>query len=146
MYRRPLRTPRGARQIGKESQTIHFQEERRDRIIYIDREGSHLLYNPLFKKTDFFNLCSENKFNPLTKMDTLGNDDSNNFDKNNDDFLSLCTKNKLNLLAKKDTLVNDTYNVSDYVYNDDDMLLNDDGMMIGCQSNHNSKYNSIYSE
>ena len=79
-------------------------------------------------------------------MDTLGNDDSNNFDKNNDDFLSLCTKNKLNLLAKKDTLVNDTYNVSDYVYNDDDMLLNDDGMMIGCQSNHNSKYNSIYSE
>ena len=145
VYRRPLRTPRGTRQIGKESQTIHFQEERRDNIIYIDREGSHLLYNPLVRKTDFLNLCSENKFNLLTKVDTLFNDANNVFDKDNDDCLSLCSENNPNLLTRKDTFVNDVYNVFDNAYDDDDMSLNDDGMKKGCQSNHNIKYHLKYS-
>ena len=101
VYRRHLRTPRGTRQIGKESQTIQFQEARRD-IVYIDREENHLLYTPLFRKIDFLSLCSENKFDLLTKEYTLFNDAYDVFDNvcdgddkslNNDDIGKGCQSN-----------------------------------------------------
>ena len=145
VYRRPLRTPQETRQIGKGSQTIQFQEARRE-IIYIDREENHLLYTPLFKKIDLLSLCSKNKFDLLSKEYTLYNDVYDVFDDVYDDDDKLLNNVDMEKGCQNNYNINKYHpkhnNKSEdelYKYN----ICNDNGKIINVNNMMNDKNKTI---
>ena len=89
LYGRSLRTPQETRQKGKGSETIQFQEARRD-IVYVNREENHLLYIPFLNQVNLLSLYSKNKFDILLQDNVVYNDVFDVYDDDillNDDFM-----------------------------------------------------------
>ena len=77
LYKRPLRTPQETRRIGKRSETVEFQNSKKN-VIFIDKEESHMLCLSFLKSKNFLSFCSNNKFEYLTQYNVNPEDNFKN--------------------------------------------------------------------